>query len=605
MKKLFCLFLIIIMCAGCAVPAAPTVPTGTAPTPPNETVAPRPDTEEEALYEALFDLHSRVELKIHMSDYELHKMQQDYDTYRNKGSKSPIYRMADLEITVTSAGKSQTYRLEQVGVRMKGNTSRTDFYNPEEGIHSLVHLKLSFQETFDDTVYYGSEAMVWKDEAARKARKDRTFATLEKLDIKWNRCDDSTFIKEHYAYEMYRANGVLAPRTNIASIDWGGVHCGIYTIYEPIDKLFLERNLPESQLGGDLYKCGWTWEGASFTNTDSIGIEDEDNSKFFVYDLKTNKKTSQHEALIRLIQTLNAGVTKEEYAQLIEVDSFLRYAAVSYLLGNPDDLRNNYNNFYLYFRPDGKAMFIPYDYDRCLGVTKQYNPNGNGMTLDDPFATTMGATGQKQENPIFCYSVCSGGYYVNEYAEILRSISASDWMKLPHFAAMFDTAKANYYYLATPGKQFRNTHGYDFRFDLEKTSDHGSQGNISFAEYVSAKLATLNTALQNVDKHATVKPSVAADFYIRAEFTNWEVRDGYEMVKDEQTGIYSFDVSGNRTLRLKVFSKKQNHWFGAESLVEDALIPWQTDDHRNIILPAGNYTIQFDPETQQITILEK
>ena len=46
MKKLFCLFLIIIMCAGCAVPAAPTVPTGTAPTPPNETVAPRPDTED-------------------------------------------------------------------------------------------------------------------------------------------------------------------------------------------------------------------------------------------------------------------------------------------------------------------------------------------------------------------------------------------------------------------------------------------------------------------------------------------------------------------------------------------------------------------------------
>ena len=122
---------------------------------------------------------------------------------------------------------------------------------------------------------------------------------------------------------------------------------------------------------------------------------------------------------------------------------------------------------------------------------------------------------------------------------------------------------------------------------------------------MSAKLATLNTALQNVDKHATVKPSVAADFYIRAEFTNWEVRDGYEMAKDEQTGIYSFDVSGNRTLRLKVFSKKQNHWFGAESLVEDALIPWQTDDHRNIILPAGSYTIQFDPETQQITILEK
>lgn len=605
MKKLFCLFLIIIMCAGCAAPAVPSNPTGTAPTPPEETVAPRPDTEEEALYNALFDLNSRIELKIQMSDYELHKMQQDYEAYRNIGSKSPIYRMADLEITVTAGGESETYHIEQVGVRMKGNTSRTDFYSPEDGIHSLVHLKLSFQETFDDPAYYGNEAMVWTDEAARQARKDRTFATLEKMDIKWNRCDDSTYIKEHYAYEMYRANGVLAPRTNIASIDWGGVHCGIYTIYEPIDKLFLARNLPESQLGGDLYKCGWTWEGASFTNTNSIGIEDEDNSQFFVYDLKTNKKTSQHEALIHLINTLNAGVTKEEYAQLIDVENFLQYAAVSYLLGNPDDLRNNYNNFYLYFRPDGKAMFIPYDYDRCLGVTKQYNPNGNGMTLDDPFSTTMGATGQKQENPVFVYSVCSGGYYVNEYAEVLRSLAAGEWVTNDKFSGMFATAQQNYQYLTQPSKQFHNTHSYHFTFDLHKTSDHGSQDNISFAEFMSAKLGTLDAALQNVDKHASVKPSLSADFYIRAEFNNWEIRNGYEMVLDEETGLYCFDVSGNRKLRLKVFSKKQNEWFGTESIAEDILLPYESDDHRNIILPAGSYTIQFNPETKLITIVEK
>ena len=601
MRKLLCLLLIVIMCAGCAAPA---VPTGTAPTPPADTVPPRPATEEEALYNTLFDLNSRIELKLHMSDYELHKMQQDYENYRNMGSKSPIYRMADLEITLTAAGKSQTYYLEQVGVRMKGNTSRTDFYDPEEGIHSLVHLKISFQETFDDAAYYGCEAMVWKDEAARKARKDRTFATLEKLDMKWNRCDDSTFIKEHYAYEMYRANGVLAPRTNIASVDWAGIHCGIYTIYEPIDKLFLERNLPESQLGGDLYKCGWSYEGASFTNTNSIGIEDEDKSQFFAYDLKTNKKTSQHEALIKLIRTLNAGVTKEEYAQLVDVENFLRYAAVSYLLGNPDDLRNNYNNFYLYFRPDGRAMFIPYDYDRCLGVTKQYNPNGNGMTRDDPFATTMGATGQPQENPVFLYSVCSGGYYVNEYAEVLRNIAASDWMKLPHFATKFDIAKENYYYLATPGKQFRNAWDYNFLFDLNKTSDHGSQGNISFGEFVSVKLATLEEALKKVEQHAAGKPSVSADYYIRGIFNNWEVRNGYEMVKNEETGLYSFDVNGNRTLRLKVFSKRQDEWYGTECLAEDNPTPCETDDHRNIILPAGSYTIQFNPETQQITILK-
>ena len=595
MKRLFCLLLTFILLSGCAAPVIPTAPGAE---------ATLPQGEEERLYHYLFDLGSRVEIDIRMSDYELHKMQADYEQYRNRGSKSPIYRMADVTFTITTAdGQTLRHCVEQVGVRMKGNTSRTDFYDPNEGIHSLVHLKLSFQETFDEEAYYGGEAMVWTDEAARNARKDRTFAGLEKLDIKWNRCDDATFIKEHYAYEMYRANGVLAPRTNIASIDWGGIHCGIYTIYEPIDKLFLARNLPKNDLGGDLYKGGWTHEGATFTHTGSIGIEDEDKGEFFTFDLKTNKKTSEHEALKNLITRLNAGVSKEEYTRLIDTDNFLRYAAVSYLLGNPDDLRNNYNNFYLYFRAsDGKALFIPYDYDRCLGVTKQYNPNGNGMTRDAPFSTTVAATGQKQENPVFLYSVCSGGYYVNEYADILKELAAGEWMTAEKFSAMFRTAANNYQYLAAPSKEFRNTHGYGFTFDLYKSGDPGSQDNISFAEYTSAKLATLDAALQNTDQHAAQKPGLSADYYIRAEFTDWDIKDGYEMILDEETGLYRFEVSGSKKLKLKVYSKKQKDWFGSECVSPLSPVACQTDGDTNIVLPAGRYTIVFDPETQEIFI---
>ena len=32
------------------------------------------------------------------------------------------------------------------------------------------------------------------------------------------------------------------------------------------------------------------------------------------------------------------------YASVVDIDNFLAYAAVSYIVGNPDDLRNNYNN---------------------------------------------------------------------------------------------------------------------------------------------------------------------------------------------------------------------------------------------------------------------
>ena len=94
---------------------------------------------------------------------------------------------------------------------------------------------------------------------------------------------------------------------------------------------------------GDLYKCGYVTQPANLTNTGSIGIEDEDSGRFYSYDLKNNKKTSTHAALKNLISRLNSPtLTKEEFARLVDLDQFISFAAVSYFLGNPDDIRNNW-----------------------------------------------------------------------------------------------------------------------------------------------------------------------------------------------------------------------------------------------------------------------
>jgi hypothetical protein len=137
--------------------------------------------------------------------------------------------MADLYITITKPnGEEMHFTYEQVGVRMKGNTSRTNFWDSSSGMYNLVHFKISFQETFEDEAYYGSDALVWNDSDARKERKNRTFATLEKIDMRWNKNDDYTYIREHYAYEIYREFGVLAPHTSLASVDIASDHAGVW-----------------------------------------------------------------------------------------------------------------------------------------------------------------------------------------------------------------------------------------------------------------------------------------------------------------------------------------------------------------------------------------
>lgn len=560
---------------------------------------------EEQLYLQLFDPNNRVEVELDMAEAELQKLQDDYDRYREMGSKSPIYRKANVLITITNSQDTTVYRVSEVGVRMKGNTSRTDFYNAEEGIYNYIHLRLDFQETFEDEGYYGSQRNIWNDEAQLKARKDRTFATLEKLELRWNKNMDATYIREDYAYEIYRSEGILAPNCTLSVFTWNGDRMGLYVLEEPVDKVFIERNLPEADWGGDLYKLGWTWQPASFTSQKSIGIENEDNGEFYCYDLKTNKKTSQHEALKKLLTGLNNGaVTKDSFASLVDVDYFLRYAAVSYFLGNPDDLRNNYNNCYIYFlQSSGKMIVIPYDYDRCLGVTVDYNPSGHAMTQENPFsdrAEGMNDGPQKQESPLFLYSVCKGGFYVKEFTEVLKEVVNNQMLKPETFEARYNTVAAIYSQDVTPERTLHNSEGWNYAFNINHTDSADGGSNMSFSDYITAKKKTFWTYANNSDQYIDYVRPVSATFYIRGDFNDWSNHEEYGMEAKDGKMVYT--LTRNRKFSFKVYDNVNQEWYGSEFLPEDTDLVYDTNGHANIILDAGTYEIVFDPEELMITI---
>lgn len=544
---------------------------------------------DEEIYQQLFDPNTKLEINLDMSDEELQKLQQDYERYRNMGSKSPIYRLGNLTITMTTEQGTVSYVIQEVGVRMKGNTSRTSFYNSSEGIYNYIHLKLDFQETFDDEGYYGTGFRVWDSEEERDARKDRTFATLEKLEMRWNKLYDATYLKESYAYEVFRSEGVLAPQCNIGVLDWSGARMGIYTVEEPVDKVFIQRYVSPEDAGGDLYKLGWTNEGATFTNTNSIGVENEDKGQFFVYDLKTNKKKSTHEDLINLINTLNSGaVTKESFASVVDVDNFLRFAAVSYFMGNPDDLRNNYNNCYVYFlKSSGKAIFIPYDFDRCLGVNREWNPNGNSMTADNPYGEG------NQQSPLFRYSVDKGGFYTAEYTRVLLEVAENELLTADAFARRFAIAQGMYANQVTPERNLKNAEGRDFSFDLNRTGSASGGSNMSFKDYISAKMNAFRSYMGQSD-------ASGSKCYIRGDFNSWSI-DSNCLMK-QQADVLVFTLNFNYDIKFKVYNDADGTWMGSECISPDTTVTWDTDDHTNIGLPAGTYHVSYNPETKQITI---
>ena len=136
------------------------------------------------------------------------------------------------------------------------------------------------------------------------------------MDIKWNSNFDTTYIRQYYAYEMYRSEGICAPRTNLTKMTMNvtdktanSAYLGVYTIIEPIDSEFIKNNLlgtgnnyimdaTGDYTDGDLYKAGWTNKGANLTTGCSYGIADDLTGYKVNYDLKTNKKKSADSPMI-------------------------------------------------------------------------------------------------------------------------------------------------------------------------------------------------------------------------------------------------------------------------------------------------------------------
>ena len=466
--------------------------------------------EAKALYYTLWEETTSVSIKVDIEPGELIKINEAF----NSGDvvKQETYRKCNLTVTVNGTD----YYYEEVGIRMRGNTSRRSFCDDDGRIYAYVHYRFSLSETFDGEEYegdaWGSDILHdWSgDTAGRKERKNRSFATMEKFYYKWNKNYDQTYIREIYANRMFQSYGILAPHITLTqlSIEQNGKmeSLGIGNLYETVDKQFIKRNFDKANKGGDLYKCTFASAPADLSSATGYGIGDE-----YVYALKTNddptdKDFNNHKYLLAFIETLREN-DRTAFAQKLEsvmdIHYFTRFEAVNYAAGNPDCIRNNFNNYYLYFTPAGKAYIIPYDYDRCFGINKDWNPSGNGMTQAKPYDTKSLGANRLNSNPLYTKTILSGGIakYRNLYKNKLRLVFDGEWMKYDNFLPIYNAYKATYNALTTPSKTIKDSCGNNvdwsrLSFSEDGTDEFGSYNlNISMRDYLIAKRKTLESSI--------------------------------------------------------------------------------------------------------------
>ena len=389
-------------------------------------------------YDDFFDPTKNVEVVVKISNEAIYKLAQ----YCNAGfTKSEMYHPCEVVIKIDG---EERFSGEEVGLRMKGNTSKNPNFVDDSGhLRECVHFKMSFNKTFDSETQNDYYIRTWEDSNERKARKDRTFGEMKKIDFKWNRNEDKTFTKEAYCKEMYRDAGVLAQNMNLVKFTLETdteKQTYTYQAIECVDSSMMKKYYAKAASKGNLYKGIYARADLTTDSLSGIGVESETCDPW--YSLKTNDDEPDHTLLTNVINVLNKRSTAEqsrtELKEILNIDQILKYMALSWVAGNPDDLRNNANNTYFYFdSTSNKMSIIPYDDDRVFGILHTWSVDTSDLpdfsTRMQGMTAAQGGNKVWQKNPLFWKLILSedqsAGYsskwpviqeYQNRYLELCK-----------------------------------------------------------------------------------------------------------------------------------------------------------------------------------------
>lgn len=162
-----------------------------------------------------------------------------------------------------------------------------------------------------------------------------------------NNSEDPTRLKSSLLFGLFEKAGYPAPQCHLASVSINKEALGVYSHLEAVDETFLKRAFGNAD--GDLY------EGQ---------LIDFYENRLPRWDAKTDKT----DPLYGTVRELSKALTLEDEELLgelekhLNIDRFITFWAMEFLLSHNDGYTQGKNNFFVYFDPDdkGRATFIPW-----------------------------------------------------------------------------------------------------------------------------------------------------------------------------------------------------------------------------------------------------
>ena len=305
-------------------------------------------------YDALFDdLNFKtftIKFEQTVFDDMILNMQSHFDQYGNYIDNTTY------PVDITYSDSIDEFSVKEVGFRTKSTTSRNVLRTYDWRDREVYH-QTTFQLQFNETFTYLNNTNVY--EVLNK----REVFNLEQLNFEYSQIYsgeyDETMISEAYTHYLYEQADILVANASYCLvylvIGEKIVNYGFYTIIEPIDTEYVKNHF-DSDLArnyGDLYKVTdvQTEGDLKLDYEGYIGISDDEIR--YTYSLRNNSLNGlrrTHNNLEKFINDINDfDYFKDNYENIIDIDLFIRYLAIACLVGNTDEIRYNFNNYYTYF----------------------------------------------------------------------------------------------------------------------------------------------------------------------------------------------------------------------------------------------------------------
>jgi hypothetical protein len=234
----------------------------------------------------------------------------------NADTNASTYRTADVKIT-TADGVITT--LTNIGVRLKGQATRRPINN-----YDKAPLKLKFDAFVPNQKFLGLTRM-----------------TLNSM------LQDPSFVREDTSYRIYRAMGLVAPRTTYSWVTVNNADFGLYMNVESIDGQMLKR-----------------WLNPVHVYSSNCYLADMTSSQSWCYDTNygDSDRTDLNAAVA--VSELNGSTWWTEVNKIADMTSVINLMATDIYTSNWDGYTDVVqNNYYIVFDDTGKLKIIPWGQD--------------------------------------------------------------------------------------------------------------------------------------------------------------------------------------------------------------------------------------------------